>query len=449
MTSPLNQYFRCPSDSIPAFEITAPVSDDQGYFRLGPDVICYGRTSAGYRSQTTEQRLYDVTEDILFEASRLKLPFDINEIVSNLTNERYAEQAFYHTNNVVRQLYYSLRPLLPTQIRSPLHRLYFEAREHSRFPSWPVDTTVDDLMSRLLVLGLKSRGMNSVPFIWFWPDGASACSIMTHDVEGEDGKRFCSALMDVDDEFGMPASFQIVPESRYKVTREFIDGIKQRKFEVNIQDLNHDGRLFWDFKEFRNRVSKINDYGRDYDAAGFRSAILYRRQEWFDLLDFEYDMSVPNTGYYDPQPGGCCTVMPYFIGNVLELPVTTSQDHTVFNVLKTYSLDLWRSQINSILSKAGLITFIVHPDYVNQQRSMEAYRELLLELQSLQSTRNLWITYPGEVNKWWRDRAAMTLVFKNGEWLIEGRGRERASVAFACVDGDRLVYTVPTRQLVV
>jgi len=301
-------------------------------------------------------------------------------------------------------------------------------------------------MNRLLLLSLKARGLNSVPFIWFWPDGAGACSIMTHDVESEDGKRFCSALMDVDDEFGMPASFQIVPESRYKVTRELIDGIKQRKFEVNVQDLNHDGRLFWNFEEFRKRVSKINNYGRDYDAAGFRSAILYRRQEWFNLLNFEYDMSVPNTGYYDPQPGGCCSVMPYFIGDVLELPVTTSQDHTVFHVLKTYSLDLWRRQISSILSKAGLITFIVHPDYIIQKRSMEAYRNLLLEIQGLQSTRNLWVTYPGEVNRWWRDRAAMTLVFKNGEWLIEGRGSERASVAFATVDDDRLVYTVSNRQ---
>jgi hypothetical protein len=447
VTDPVNQYFLYPRDCASTFGITAPVSTDRGYFRFGPDLVCYGKTSAGYRSETTEQQLYDAADDILFEESRIRLPFDLSEIITNLTHERYVEHASRYTSRLIRQLYYAFRPVLPISLRSPLQTLYLESRQQPRFPSWPVDTTVDDLLTRLLLLSLKSSGLNSLPFIWFWPDSAIACSIMTHDVESEEGKQFCSALMDVDEEFGVPASFQIVPESRYSVTPEFIDGFRRRNFEVNVQDLSHDGRLFWHLKEFKNRVKKINSYGRDYNAAGFRSAILYRRQEWFDLLDFEYDMSVPNTGHYDPQPGGCCTVMPYFIGNILELPVTTSQDHTVFHVFKSYSLDLWLSQIDSIISKAGLISFIVHPDYVIQRRAMDTYKDLLLELRRLQSTRNLWIAYPGEVNRWWRDRAAMTLAFKNGEWVIEGHGSEKASIAFATLDSDRVVYTIPKRQL--
>ena len=51
-------------------------------------------------------------------------------------------------------------------------------------------------------------------------------------------------LMDLDDSFGIPASFQIVPEERYSVEAEFINEIRRRGFEVNIQDLNHDGKLF-------------------------------------------------------------------------------------------------------------------------------------------------------------------------------------------------------------
>ena len=32
-------------------------------------------------------------------------------------------------------------------------------------------------------------------------------------------------------------------------------------------------------------------------------------------LDFSFDMSIPNVAHLDPQRGGCCTIMPYFIGN--------------------------------------------------------------------------------------------------------------------------------------
>jgi hypothetical protein len=37
---------------------------------------------------------------------------------------------------------------------------------------------------------------------------------MTHDLETERGKAFCTELMDIDDSFGIKASFQVVPGGR-------------------------------------------------------------------------------------------------------------------------------------------------------------------------------------------------------------------------------------------
>ena len=87
-------------------------------------------------------------------------------------------------------------------------------------------------------------------------------------------------------------------------------------------------------------------------AKGFRAGVLYRKQLWYDALDFEYDMSVPNVAHLDPQRGGCCTVMPYFLGNLLELPVTTTQDYCLFNILNDYSINLWERQIETHYGKA-------------------------------------------------------------------------------------------------
>ena len=79
---------------------------------------------------------------------------------------------------------------------------------------------------------------------------------------------------------------------------------------------------------------RINDYAREFGCDGFRSGAMYREQDWFDAFEFSYDMSVPNAAHLEPQRGGCCTVMPYFVGNILELPLTTVQDYSLFHILE-------------------------------------------------------------------------------------------------------------------
>jgi hypothetical protein len=153
-------------------------------------------------------------------------------------------------------------------------------------------------------------------------------------------------------------------------------------------------------------------------------------------------MSVPNVGHLDPQSGGCCTVMPYFIGKILEIPVTTTQDYSLFHILEDYSIDLWKHQISLILEGHGLASFIVHPDYVIEDRARATYSELLAYLSQLQSEQNVWTTLPGEVNRWWRERSQMKLVQYGGEWRIEGPGSERARIAYAVSDGQGLVYSL-------
>jgi hypothetical protein len=246
--------------------------------------------------------------------------------------------------------------------------------------------------------------------------------------------------MDIDDSFGIKASFQIVPERRYEVLPSFIKSINDRGFEAAVQDLNHDGLLYKSRQQFTARAAKINAYGRQWSASGFRAAILYRRQEWFDALEFSYDMSVPNVGHLDPQPGGCCTVMPYFIGDLLEIPVTATQDYTLFHVLETYSLDLWRQQMNLIMEQHGLMSFIIHPDYLDTAKARSTYTELLGHLSALRADANVWIALPGEIDAWWRQRSNMRLVRRDETWGIQGPGCERATLAFATLKDDRLVY---------
>ena len=215
-----------------------------------------------------------------------------------------------------------------------------------------------------------------------------------------------------------------------------------RGFEVNVHDLKHDGRLYAEREEFLRRADRINRYIKEFGAQGFRSGILYRNADWYDAFRFSYDMSIPNVGHLDPQRGGCCTVMPYFIGDIVELPLTCTQDYTLFKILGDYSIDLWKRQVNLIKKNHGLISFIVHPDYVIEKKAQTVYKSLLEYLARERAESNVWTALPRDVATWWRQRSQLSLVNENGNWRIKGLGHERACVAYAVLDGDTVSYTL-------
>jgi hypothetical protein len=443
MNDALIEYFRCP-DRFVRFRCNAPLSAGSGFFRFGPDTTCYGSCYGAFPAELASEDLHDSLVDVRIEDGTVHLPFDPSLVAHNLRCELYVgDWRGKFPFSLVPKMYYFVRPLLFVGIRRHLQKVHLNARKTTTFPGWPVDFSVDNLFHRLLLLAIRSGGVDRIPFIWFWPKGASSAAIMTHDVETETGRDFCSAVMDINSSFEIKSSFQIIPEQRYSVKQEFLNSIRERGFEVAVHDLNHDGHLYKNRKQFLERASKINSYGKEYQAGGFRAGVLYRKQIWFDALDFAYDMSVPNVGNFDPQHGGCCTVMPYFLGKILEIPVTTIQDYTLFNILNDYSIDVWKQQIELIMAKNGLVSTIVHPDYIIESLAQSVYRDLLTYLVHLRQEKGLWITTPSEVNHWWRERAAMKLVEINETWCIEGLGKERARIAYASEQNGQLVFHLP------
>ena len=441
MSDSFIEYYRC-ADRYSRFVLKGFPSES-GYFRLGHDRL-YGRSSGFKPSDSPTPPLHDATQHEVDGDGVIHLSFDIDETVDSMRQERYANHGSANEffQSAIRDTYYLLRPLLPLHLRKHLQKLRLKGWNKIPFPTWPVDRTVDNVFEHLLRLALISSGEERIPFIWFWPEGASGCAIVTHDVETTLGRDFCSTVMDIDDSFAIKASFQVVPEKRYHVTRSYLDSITSRGFEVAVQDLNHDGNLYKNRSIFLERIKKINEYGRAWGATGFRSAILYRRQEWFGDLEFAYDMSVPNVAHLDPQHGGCCTVMPYFVGDILELPVTTIQDYSLFHILNDHSIDIWKQQAQLILEKHGLMNFIIHPDYVTHGREQEVFKALLAHLAKLRADNELWIPTAGEAAKWWRQRSRMTLVEDKQEWRIEGEGSAGARVAYASLKDNTIVYNV-------
>jgi hypothetical protein len=442
-----SEYFRC-APGFATFEVAEHPTAESRFFSFD-DAVCYGRVHVAQSAPNASSGdVPDVSADVIdFGGGRVALPFDLSQVVANLRGEVYtggdgSSRRRMTEAGLTQALYYFVRPFLPVTVRRHLQRVRFRDWRDIRFPRWPVDFSVDRIMAGAMTRALMSRNGAEIPFVWFWPDGASSCAIMTHDVETRAGCDFCDALMDLDDRYGIKSSFQIVPEVRYAVTDGFLQRFRDRGFEVNVHDLNHDGRLFRTREQFLARAGRINEHARRFRSRGFRAGAMYRRQEWFDALELSYDMSVPNVAHLEPQRGGCCTVMPYFIGNLVELPLTATQDYSLFQILGEYSTQLWRTQIDSIREHCGLISFIAHPDYLIEKRARAVFAELLAYLQRLRAEYNTWIPLPSEVDRWWRNRSQMTLRHDGDTWRVEGPDSARARVAYAALDGTHLVYRI-------
>jgi hypothetical protein len=440
----ISDYYRFPDSTIALFRNDGPESDP-GFFKF-EGITCFGKCSTPL-APTDLGPLLDCKASSQTREPALGIDFDPDELAANFRLERYLNAGRDSAaRNVMRRsaraAYYALRPMLPVALRKHIQRLNARGWKEVTFPQWPIDTSLDRLFERLLLRAMQSCGIERLPFIWFWPDGHQAAAILTHDVETTAGRDFCTRLMDLSASWELSGSFQVVPEERYEVPQSYLDEIRDRGFEVNVHDFNHDGKLFLNKDEFTRRAAKINDYAKLFGAVGFRSAVLYRNLEWLEALDFVYDMSVPNSAPLDPQRGGCCTVMPYCIGGLVELPLTTVQDYSLFHVLGKYDMEIWERQINSITSLHGLLTFLIHPDYIIDSRAQDTYRRLLERLRKCAIQQDWWFPLPRDVAGWWKQRDEMRLIKTSAGWEIVGNGAERARIAWAIPEKDQLIYSV-------
>ena len=458
MIQALLDYFRLPADAFSTISPTVSSgSGKAGFFEFGAKNICYGRCQSGVASDASGSSAFDALNGVRRDGSKVQLTFDFSEAIENLRLERYRQKKaqgieLFASSEPVRQLYYLVRELLSVSLRRHLQKAYFRDWKKLPFPAWPVDFTVDNLHAEMLRLLMETSGVKKLPFIWFWPEGAANCLIMTHDVETAAGRDYTFKLMDLDDSYGFKASYQVIPEKRYEVPDQYVADIRGRGCEFNVHDLNHDGHLYREREEFVRRAARINGYIRRYNSQGFRAGAMYRNQEWYDVFEFSYDMSVPNVAHLEPMRGGCCTVMPYFIGKIIELPLTTAQDYSLFYILNDYSIDLWKQQLDLIRGSNGLMSFIAHPDYLNERRNRKVYESLLDYLREMVAREKIWAVLPGEVDRWWRARSQMKLESHGNEWEIVGPEAEKARLAYAVLDGGGVRYEIaeacPSRSTV-
>lgn len=354
------------------------------------------------------------------------LPFDPNEAIRSYWTEAYQRIGRSDGSRLRRiavRSYYRVRPFLPRWLQLAMRRAYAPLQTRTSFPRWPYEPALHDFVRTLYTLVSEISG-EPPPWIAPWPAPYSWALVLTHDVETEVGYRNLPRVRAVEEAAGYRSSWNFVPR-RYTVEDELVKDLTDAGFEVGVHGLHHDGRDLESRDMLDERLPEIRRWAERWGAVGFRSPATQRRWDWMGDLGFEYDSSYTDTAPYEPQPGGCCSWLPFFIGDTVELPITIEQDHTVFVILRQPDPSVWIDKAMQLRARGGMALLITHPDYLLEQALLDHYRRFLA---AFAADEDAWRVLPRVASAWWRRRAASSLVREGSGWRVVGPAAAEAAI---------------------
>jgi peptidoglycan/xylan/chitin deacetylase (PgdA/CDA1 family) len=334
-------------------------------------------------------------------------------------------------------VYYAVKPLIPRRVQLAARRRHARLRSRSAFPRWPIEPFMVERLHAHLRSAIDAGDGDAVPLLNLWPGRRRFALVLTHDVEGPRGVANVMRMREVERRHGLVSAWNFVGED-YPVPDRLLDALRADGCEIGLHGVTHRGTLFRSRADFERQLPRIRRRMEDWGAVGFRSPATHRNSAWMPELGCLYDSSFPDTDPFEPQPGGCGSIYPFFLGDLVELPITLPQDHTLFDILGEQSTRIWREKASWIVRHHGLVCVVVHPDYALDPRRLALYEELL---QFLTRQAGAWHALPRDVARWWRARAACET--PDGPAGPEDRYlAARATVAYARKEGDEIVIDV-------
>jgi len=321
-----------------------------------------------------------------------------NQKINHLLNENYFKK---------KQPLYSKLPfsytLVPAKIRTALFNLLLRFKKDPGFPSWPIEKTIEELRSK------AAKSLGPLQHIGFWPEGKNSCICLTHDCDSISGMNNIEKFRKIEEKFGFKSAWNIVP-NKYEIDFEKLKNLENSGCEIGIHGYDHSGETaYLETGQIDNRILKAKQRFKEFQIEGFRSELLNRNSNFLDTLSkhFKYDSSVPDTDIYSPMAyrNGCCSVFPYFIGDMVEIPLTMPQDWRLIRMGLSPNeiLDIWKKKLEFIQKVGGVAVINIHPDdfISGNEKYLKLYEELL---QHISLIPNKWMALPFEIAVWWNER---------------------------------------------
>jgi len=267
---------------------------------------------------------------------------------------------------------------------------------------------------RTVFLASLVRIAGPIPRIGFWRRGKTYALSVTHDVETNAGlEKGAKRLMQVEETLKIRSTWNI-PSDRYPLTPSALTMLA-RNGEIGAHDTRHDGRLiFLNAEEKKRRLASCRarlERLVDQRIRGFRAPLLQHNIDLAEALynaGFEFDSSCPSWEILSPtslHSHGVGTIFPFYMRNILEIPVSLPQDHQLIRVAgqtPSAAVDLLLKLATWIRGVGGACILLIHPDYEFAEAENKREYERLLE--SFRSDPECDIMTLGEMSEWWKTR---------------------------------------------
>lgn len=341
--------------------------------------------------------------------------------------------------NLVYEKYYpKKRPLhsklpfdytkVPIFIRNSIFNLLVKSKPDPKWPNWPIEKSVE-LMRYLYIKSISIKLRKKIPYVSFWPQKKQFAAVITHDCDTESSFKNIDKIRDIEKRYNIKSCWNIL-SNKYKIDKSMLKGLKKEGCEIGLHGYNHDNKLpFLKKEKIIKRINSASELIQEFDMRGFRSPSLLRNKEFLELLSdyFAYDSSTCDTDIMSPvaMRSGTCTVFPFFINNMVEIPITMPQDYRLIRLNKTKNqiFEIWKNKIDFLRQVNGVVVLLTHPDshIFGNDKYLEVYEKTLRYLTSFKEG---WFTIPQEVGKWWNERNKASI--KNGKII----NSERAAISY-------------------
>ena len=364
-----------------------------------------------------------IAEKNPFGIKKLKIP--VNEKLLNKKEPNSIENHNAIIKDLIKENYYTKkRPLftklpfdytkIPVNLRLLLNRLLLKQKKDPGFPEWSIERSVE-LIRYFFIKTIKNK-IGNVPYISFWPKGEFAFSV-SHDCDSASSFDKIEDFRSIENKYDIKSSWNIVP-NKYKINFKKIKKLKKQGCEIGLHGFNHSGKLPYLNKKKINKQIKIGiNKLKDYNIKGFRSPLLLRNNTFLNILSnyFKYDSSIPDTDVNHPlnYRNGCCTIFPFFVGDMVELPLTIPQDVRLmrFRLTKQQIFSKWKEKIEFIKKNKGLAMLNIHPDNFasGNDFGLSCYEMLLKYISKINDK---WTALPYEIAEWWKERDSSYIINK-------------------------------------
>ena len=256
--------------------------------------------------------------------------------MTSIDPEHYLRERYHgeRERSALLSAYYRAKPYMPRSLQLAMRRLYARRQVAHRVPPVADRAILVEDQDARLPGRLEAEHAERVPMVGFWPEGRRFAAILTHDVEGIAGVRNVRRVLEIERRHGFVSSWNFVAEW-YPIEPGLFDHIRRWRRGRPPRDQARRQALR-EPRELRGRSASDPSLPARVGRRRVRSPATHRNAEWMPELGCLYDSSFPTP--IPSSPSRRAARSSVFLDDLVELPMTLVQDHTLFEILRADSI---------------------------------------------------------------------------------------------------------------